>query len=121
MSGPLLFEPISIRDVLHYLVAAADPAQVPAGAYDIHGPDTTTYRDLMLVRTGLLDVPPEFLYSHEVVIFLAVMLLLAVILFVVVGPFWMRATGVFFAPIRTTGWSRCQNASSWMVAAISAP
>ena len=41
-------DPISIRDVLHYLVAAADPAQVPAGAYDIHGPETTTYRDLML-------------------------------------------------------------------------
>ena len=29
--------------------------------------------------------------------------------------------GVFFAAIRTTGWSRCQKASSWMVAAISAP
>ena len=29
--------------------------------------------------------------------------------------------GVFFAPIRMTGWSRYQNASSWMVAAISAP
>jgi uncharacterized protein YbjT (DUF2867 family) len=41
-------DPISIRDVLHYLAAAADPARVPAGAYDIHGPDTTTYRDLML-------------------------------------------------------------------------
>jgi uncharacterized protein YbjT (DUF2867 family) len=40
-------DPISIRDVLHYLVAAADPALVPAGAYDIHGPDTTTYGDLM--------------------------------------------------------------------------
>ena len=37
-------DPISIRDVLHYLVAAADPARVPAGAYDIHGPDTTSYR-----------------------------------------------------------------------------
>jgi uncharacterized protein YbjT (DUF2867 family) len=41
-------DPISIRDVLHYLVAAADPARVPPGAYDIHGPDTTTYGDLML-------------------------------------------------------------------------
>jgi uncharacterized protein YbjT (DUF2867 family) len=40
-------DPISIRDVLHYLVAAADPAQVPAGAYDIHGPDTTSYRRLL--------------------------------------------------------------------------
>ena len=40
-------DPISIRDVLHYLVAAADTAQVPAGAYDICGPDTTTYRELL--------------------------------------------------------------------------
>ncbi len=29
--------------------------------------------------------------------------------------------GVLRAAIRTTGWSRCQKASSWMVAAISAP
>ena len=40
-------DPISIRDVLHYLVAAADGAQVPAGAYDICGPDTTSYRELL--------------------------------------------------------------------------
>jgi uncharacterized protein YbjT (DUF2867 family) len=40
-------DPISIRDVLHYLVAAADPDQVPAGAYDISGPTTTSYRELL--------------------------------------------------------------------------
>ncbi len=40
-------DPISIRDVLHYLVAAADPDRVPAGAYDIAGPDTTSYRGLL--------------------------------------------------------------------------
>jgi uncharacterized protein YbjT (DUF2867 family) len=40
-------DPISIRDVLHYLVAAADAARVPAGAYDICGPDTTSYRELL--------------------------------------------------------------------------
>lgn len=45
MDNPI--EPISIRDVLHFLVAAADADQVPAGAYDIRGPDTTTYRDLL--------------------------------------------------------------------------
>ncbi|MGZ8801435.1 MAG: NAD(P)H-binding protein [Mycobacterium sp.] len=39
-------DPISIRDVLHYLVAAAD-AEVSAGAYDISGPETTTYGDLL--------------------------------------------------------------------------
>ena len=40
-------DPISIRDVLHYLVAAADADRIPAGAYDISGPDTTSYRDLL--------------------------------------------------------------------------
>ncbi|OBK22289.1 NAD-dependent epimerase [Mycobacterium asiaticum] len=43
MDNPI--DPISIRDVLHYLVAAATD-QVPAGAYDIAGPDTTSYRGL---------------------------------------------------------------------------
>ncbi len=40
-------DPISIRDVLYYLVAAADPHRVPAGAYDIRGPQTTTYGELL--------------------------------------------------------------------------
>jgi uncharacterized protein YbjT (DUF2867 family) len=40
-------DPISIRDVLHYLVAAADADRVPAGAYDISGPETTSYGDLL--------------------------------------------------------------------------
>ncbi|RZT26025.1 uncharacterized protein YbjT (DUF2867 family) [Mycobacterium sp. BK558] len=39
-------DPISIRDVLYYLVAAADET-VPAGSYDIRGPETTTYGDLL--------------------------------------------------------------------------
>jgi uncharacterized protein YbjT (DUF2867 family) len=45
MENPI--DPISIRDVLHYLVASADPDRVPAGAYDIAGPDTTSYRELL--------------------------------------------------------------------------
>ena len=45
MENPI--DPISIRDVLYYLVAAADSGQVPAGAYDIAGPDTTSYRELL--------------------------------------------------------------------------
>ncbi|MDG4666112.1 NAD(P)H-binding protein [Mycobacterium sp. 236(2023)] len=43
-SNPI--DPIAVTDVLHYLVAAADP-KVPAGAYDIRGPETTTYGDLL--------------------------------------------------------------------------
>ncbi len=45
MDNPI--DPISVRDVLHYLLAAANPERVPAGAYDISGPDTTSYRDLL--------------------------------------------------------------------------
>lgn len=39
-------DPISVRDVLYYLVAAADET-VPAGSYDIRGPETTTYGDVL--------------------------------------------------------------------------
>ena len=45
MNNPI--DPISIRDLLHYLVPAADPERVPPGAYDIAGPDTTSYRGLL--------------------------------------------------------------------------
>jgi uncharacterized protein YbjT (DUF2867 family) len=41
-------DPISISDVLYYLVAAADGAHVPPGRYDIRGPERTTYGDLLL-------------------------------------------------------------------------
>ncbi|GAC1399951.1 MAG: NAD(P)H-binding protein [Mycobacterium sp.] len=40
-------DPISIRDVLYYLGAAAVDECVPTGAYDILGPETTTYGDLL--------------------------------------------------------------------------
>ncbi len=50
-------DPISISDVLYYLVAAADAERVPAGAYDIHGSETTTYGDLMLrLRAAVREV-----------------------------------------------------------------
>ena len=45
MNNPI--DPISIRDVLHYLVASAVAELVPPGAYDIAGPDTTSYRELL--------------------------------------------------------------------------
>ncbi|MBU8812425.1 NAD(P)H-binding protein [Mycolicibacterium goodii] len=51
LSNPM--DPISIRDVLHYLVAAADYERVPAGAYDICGPETTTYRDVLATYSRL--------------------------------------------------------------------
>jgi uncharacterized protein YbjT (DUF2867 family) len=48
-------DPISIRDVLYYLVAAADSQRVPAGSYDIRGPETTTYGDLLLTYARLSE------------------------------------------------------------------
>jgi uncharacterized protein YbjT (DUF2867 family) len=39
-------DPISISDVLYYLVAVADE-KVSAGAYDIYGPETSSYGDLL--------------------------------------------------------------------------
>ncbi|KWX68342.1 NAD(P)H-binding protein [Mycobacterium sp. NAZ190054] len=48
-------DPISISDALHYLVAAADDS-VPAGAYDISGPETTTYGDLLRTYTRVAGI-----------------------------------------------------------------
>lgn len=50
-------DPISIRDVLYYLLAAADPDRVAAGSYDIVGPTRTTYRELL---TAYVDAAGEF-------------------------------------------------------------
>lgn len=46
-------DPISIKDVVYYLVAAADSEKVPAGSYDIRGPESTTYGDLLLTYARL--------------------------------------------------------------------
>ncbi|MEK8072247.1 NAD(P)H-binding protein [Rhodococcoides navarretei] len=40
-------QPIAVDDVLHYLLASADADAVPAGSYDIGGPDVVPYRDLV--------------------------------------------------------------------------
>jgi hypothetical protein len=48
------------------------------------------YRDLALVRTGLLGVPQEFVFSHEVVIFLSAVILQALIHRVVGAPIWVQ-------------------------------
>ena len=54
-------DPISVRDVLHYLIAVADPA-IPPGSYDIAGPDegaryrTVLSEYLRTIRTPRLRV-----------------------------------------------------------------
>ncbi len=40
-------QPIAVRDVLHYLVSAAELAPDVHGAYDIGGPDVLTYLEMM--------------------------------------------------------------------------
>lgn len=49
-------DPISIRDVLHYLVAAADPS-LPAGDYDIAGPDRCRYRSVLQAYLDSIRLP----------------------------------------------------------------
>lgn len=39
--------PVAVDDVLHYLVAAAEPATVPAGAYDVSNGEHPTYSGLI--------------------------------------------------------------------------
>ncbi|WP_410580964.1 SDR family oxidoreductase [Amycolatopsis sp. lyj-108] len=58
-------QPIAIRDVLHYLVHAADLPPEVNGAFDIGGPDVLTYLDMMrryavvagLPRRAVVPVP----------------------------------------------------------------
>ncbi|MFC3455306.1 SDR family oxidoreductase [Amycolatopsis speibonae] len=58
-------QPIAIRDVLHYLVHAADLPSDVNGAFDIGGPDVLTYVDMMrryavvsgLPRRAVVPVP----------------------------------------------------------------
>ncbi len=61
--------PIAVADVLHYLVAAADRDQLPAGAYEVSNGEQPTYADLIkayAAEAGLRrvwvpfpPVPPE--------------------------------------------------------------
>ncbi|MFT4127302.1 MAG: NAD(P)H-binding protein [Gordonia sp. (in: high G+C Gram-positive bacteria)] len=49
-------DPISIRDVVHYLTAVADPA-FPAGTYDIAGPDGGRYRSVLTAYLDAVGIP----------------------------------------------------------------
>jgi len=58
-------QPIAVRDVLHYLVAAADAPLPRSGTYDIGGPDVLRYGEMMqqysevagLVRRRIVVLP----------------------------------------------------------------
>src|SRR6266498_357089 len=68
---------------------------VANGLYAFEG----AIRYVFMIRTDMLGVAPEFNYSHEVVIFLAVVLLQALAQLVVGGPIWRRVFGMMVAPI----------------------
>ncbi len=40
-------QPVAVDDVLRYLMAAADPAQLPPGHYDLGGPNRLVYHELL--------------------------------------------------------------------------
>ena len=59
-------QPIAIRDVLHYLVGAADIPLEVNRAYDIGGPDVVTYRQLIQIHARAADLPPRRILSVPV-------------------------------------------------------
>lgn len=65
------------------------------GLYALEG----AYRYVALIRTGLLGVAQEFEYPHEVVIFLSVLVLQAILQMVVGGKLWLRLLGIVLGPI----------------------
>ncbi|ODR04759.1 nucleoside-diphosphate sugar epimerase [Mycobacterium sherrisii] len=55
-------QPIAVRDVLHYLIAAAT-AQVPSSrAWDIGGPDVLEYGDMMRVYADVAGLHRRYLF-----------------------------------------------------------
>lgn len=56
-------QPIAVRDVLHYLVAAARiPGEVNRG-FDLGGPDILTYRQMMAAFARVAGLPPRRVFA----------------------------------------------------------
>lgn len=53
-------QPISLSDVVCLIQFCLNHPEIPFGAYDIGGPDLTTYRDLMLESARLLGLKRRF-------------------------------------------------------------
>lgn len=68
---------------------------VANGIYAAEG----AFRYLAWIRTDSLGVASEFNYGHEVVIFLAVLVLQAIVQVVVGGPLWRRILGLALLPL----------------------
>lgn len=52
-------QPIAIRDVLHYLVGAADVSERVSRGFDIGGPDVLTYRQMMTTYAKVAGLAPR--------------------------------------------------------------
>ncbi|WP_044506943.1 NAD(P)H-binding protein [Gordonia sp. KTR9] len=50
-------DPISIRDAVHYLTAACDSSVLPAGDYDISGPDSARYISILHEYVSAIRMP----------------------------------------------------------------
>ncbi|CAI2718963.1 SDR family oxidoreductase [Nitrospina watsonii] len=55
-----LCQPIAIRDVIKYLVGVLETEDIATGKYPIGGPDTMTYREMVLRFAGLFDRKVRF-------------------------------------------------------------
>jgi hypothetical protein len=65
------------------------------GLYALEG----VIRYFVMIRTNWLGVAPEFNFSHEVVIFLAVVVLQSLAQLVVGGSLWRRVVGMLVGPL----------------------
>jgi len=54
-------QPIAVRDVLHYLLAAADLPATVNRAFDIGGPDVLTYADMMRRYAAVAGLRPRLI------------------------------------------------------------
>ena len=59
-------QPIAVRDVLHYLIGAADVPLEVNRAFDIGGPEVVTYRELMQTYARVAALPPRRVISVPV-------------------------------------------------------
>lgn len=59
--------PISIRDAVHYLVAAAELPSDVNRAFDIGGPDTLAYGEMMSRYAQAVGLPPRLVFTLPVV------------------------------------------------------
>ncbi len=51
------FQPIAVRDVLHYLVAVLETPETVGRVFDVGGPEVLSYRDAMRIMAEVLGLP----------------------------------------------------------------